>query len=238
MLSKQQIQNNFYGSRFDYENNAEVQKIMADKLCRYLENAYGNVLEIGCGLGTLTQKLLGRIRFGSYHAIDLMPEYQEIFAEKFPDVRYAAYDMDNTAAFLPSLSFDLIVGNACIQWSENPARLIRTLHARLSRGGTLALSFFGQENFKEIREIFHAGLTYLTAEEIGEIRRDFPSAEYREETYVLSFDSPIDALRHIKKTGVGSMLRTCLKKSQLQAYTEKFQNRLTYQPAYLVIKKR
>ena len=145
--------------------------------------------------------------------------------------------MDNIKNYYPAQQFDLIISNAAIQWSNNQKVLIQNCLNRLSPDGTLALAFFGEKNFYEIKDIFGVGLTYLNPKDIYALCSNYTVIHYSEETEELQFPDTISLLRHIKNTGVGGMSHTVLKKEQLKQYTNKFHNILTYNPVYCILKK-
>lgn len=236
-LTKETISRNFYKSRFIYEENALVQQKMAQKLVSFLDTSYDTILEIGCGIGTLTKRIYNSCTFKSYYAIDIIAENRDFLTGQFPKVQYSCFDMDNLKNFYPEQHFDLILSNAAIQWSINSELLIQTCINRLSPNSTLALSFFGEKNFYEIKDIFGAGLSYLSQKKIDEICKNYNIVHYSQEIKELSFPSTISLLKHIKNTGVGGMSRTVLKKEQLKQYAQKYRNILTYNPVYLILKK-
>lgn len=234
---KESIAKNFYKSRLVYEENALVQKKMAEKLVSFLAAAYDTILEIGIGSGTLTKLVYPACTFKQYYAIDIIEENKDFLEKQFPKIRYSCFDMDSIKDFCPQQTFHLILSNAVIQWSANPAQLIQTCMEHLSPNGTLALSFFGEKNFYEIKDIFGVGLSYLSHNEINEIGKKYEIVHSSQEILELRFPDTISLLRHIKNTGVGGMSHTAVKKEQLKQYAEIYQNRLTYNPVYLILKK-
>lgn len=233
---KAKIHNNFYKSRFDYEDNAFVQKKMAEHLASLVGTSYANILEIGCGPGTLTKHLYPACTFVNYYAFDIIGEYKTIFAKKYPNIDFCPYDMDKIEDFYPLCSFDLIISNAAVQWSFDTKKLIHSLMQRLAPNGILALAFFGEHNFQEIKTVFNTGLRYLNTQEIQEIINRYDCLHFSENLEKVPFDSVLDILRHIKKTGVGGLAHTVLKKSQIKQYEKKFGPILTYHPLYLILK--
>lgn len=237
-LNKKTIGNNFYKSRFLYEKNALIQKKMAEKLTSFLTPSYDSILEIGCGIGTLTKLVYNSCRFNKYYAIDIIKENKNFLEEQFPELHYTCFDMDKIEKLYPAQPFDLIISNAAIQWSTNQKALIQNCIKRLPPDGTLALAFFSEKNFYEIKDIFGVGLTYLSRQEIHALCQNYEIIHFSQETHELQFSDTISLLRHIKNTGVGGMNHTVLKKEQLKQYTNKFHNILTYNPVYLVLKKK
>lgn len=237
-LDKKTIGNNFYKSRFLYEENALIQKKMAEKLTSFLAPSYGNILEMGIGTGSLTKLVYTSCQFKTYSALDIIKENKEFLETQFPGLSYTCFDMDNIKNFCPAQDFDLIISNAAIQWSVNQKELIQNCLSRLTPNGTLALAFFGKKNFYEMKDIFGVGLTYLNQEEIYELCNGYEIVYFAEEKKELQFSDTMSLLRHIKNTGVGGMSHTVLKKEQLKQYASKFHNKLTYNPVYLVLKKK
>ncbi len=144
MLKLNTIRKNFYESRSTYEGNAFIQRNMAEKLASMLGNSYKTILEIGCGTGTLTKHIYAKCSFEQYHALDIVPEYGELLQNKFPKLHYTVFDMDMLQDYEPTRNFDLILSNAAIQWSKNPAALIRTINAFFRRNRRNALSGYNK----------------------------------------------------------------------------------------------
>ena len=72
MINKKIIKESFSKSSLEYNDYAFVQKIMAKKLIGYIENININtILEIGCGTGILTKKLLTRYKNAKLTALDI-----------------------------------------------------------------------------------------------------------------------------------------------------------------------
>ena len=65
------IKKHFEKSMKDYEKNAIVQSMMASKmmieLCK-ISTDFEYVLELGCGTGLLTKKILNDLKFKKYYA--------------------------------------------------------------------------------------------------------------------------------------------------------------------------
>ncbi len=235
-INKAVVRQNFYNSRFEYEEHALIQKEMAEHLFSQLDIGYHSILELGCGIGTYTHFLYKNCTFVNYYAIDFVPEYQTIFQFKFPQINFISFDMDKLDQLFPSYYFNLITSNASIQWSNNPKKLIHTCMKKLAYHGTLALSFFGEKNYYEIKDIFHIGLDYFSDLDLNEIMNEYNVTYFYQEEKQFRFNKTIDIFRHIKKTGVGGLMRTYLSKAQCREYEKKYQNTLTYHPIYLILK--
>lgn len=102
----------FYDNFIDYQVKSGINDRiygLYEKLCRYGLSPGMNVLEIGCGIGTLTYLLLKKVTTGKIEAMDISPKSVE-FAQTHinsPNVSFTAADV---LQFEPSLpSFDRIL---------------------------------------------------------------------------------------------------------------------------------
>ncbi|MCR2805208.1 malonyl-ACP O-methyltransferase BioC [Paenibacillus soyae] len=175
-----------------YDANAHVQRLMAEWLDRSLQqevNSVGDfkpdILEIGCGTGNLTERLLHGWPWSSLTALDLAPAMLQAAETRVAAVcanssaarvRFLLEDVEAWAPGAPSASLDLIVSSACFQWLRRPKETLGELRRLLRPGGLLAFTTFGPGTFRELHESF--GRAYRAAG--MEPRRhglSFPSAE-------------------------------------------------------------
>ncbi|WP_410511372.1 malonyl-ACP O-methyltransferase BioC [Paenibacillus sp. BR2-3] len=182
-----------------YDIHAHVQRIMANKLVKSLEkwtyegdSNRPDILEIGCGTGTLTEIVINQWPCLSITALDIAPtmilaaeqrvrssaENNLCHNNRQPScVHFLHADVEMWAANAPSSSFDLIISNACFQWLSRPKQTLEHLHRLLRTGGLLAFATFGPDTFRELHTAFDAvyraggmkpqrhGLSFLTADQ-------------------------------------------------------------------------
>ena len=113
------IKNQFEKSIKTYNENAIIQKIMAEKLVAEVSkfnNHYENILELGCGAGLLTNELIKKITFQNYYANDII-ENAKLYIKKI--IPNATFYYGNAKKIKPSRKMDLIISNAMFQWFEN-----------------------------------------------------------------------------------------------------------------------
>ncbi|MEW9701121.1 malonyl-ACP O-methyltransferase BioC [Paenibacillus sp. SI8] len=157
-----------------YDTHAHVQRKMAGGLAEALtawKDESGtdriNMLEIGCGTGTLTEILYTEWPCSSITALDIAPAMIDA-AEQRLRSNYAGYsnnqparlhflhaDIEEWAADCGADSFDLIVSNACFQWLSNPRQTLGHLRRMLRPGGLLLFTTFGPDTFYELHEAFN-----------------------------------------------------------------------------------
>ena len=162
------IKRQFKKSYKTYNDNAIVQKDMAERLVCEIFGKYENILEIGCGTGLLTRKISNKIEYNKYIANDIVIEAQE-YIKHFPYVEFLAGDILQLDL---SKNFDLIVSNAVFQWFSDISESIIHIQKWLKPNGILAFSTFSPDNFKEFTELTGISLNYPTKEYIKSVIKD------------------------------------------------------------------
>ncbi|EAB5238129.1 malonyl-ACP O-methyltransferase BioC [Campylobacter jejuni] len=217
----------------DYEKHAKVQDFMGLKLCEILKDLkishFEKVFEFGCGRGELSKKLQNFITFDEYVKNDIL-DFKE-------NSSILIFDMNEIAKQdLSKEKFDLIVSNATLQWLDLK-RIIPSLRDMLNQNGILLLSTFAEQNLKEIKQSTGFGLNYFSLNELEQIFKVyFNEVKITQELIKLSFDNALDVFRHLKLSGVNSLGFYPLNKGFLKEFEEKFQNKLTYHPVFILCK--
>ncbi|MGE5547926.1 MAG: methyltransferase domain-containing protein [Solirubrobacterales bacterium] len=158
MSRKHDIAAAFSAAAGTYEGAAEAQALAADLVAEAV--AAGplppapRVLEIGCGTGLLTRRLLPRFE-GRWLVTDLAPAMVEAARRNVADPRAEFRVMDGEHP--EGGPFDLIVSNLAAQWFADLPAAVRRLAGLLAPGGRLVLSTLGAASFREWRQA-HAAL--------------------------------------------------------------------------------
>ncbi|ECK7855052.1 malonyl-ACP O-methyltransferase BioC [Campylobacter jejuni] len=217
----------------DYEKHAKVQDFMGLKLCEILKDLkishFEKVFEFGCGRGELSKKLQNFITFDEYLKNDIL-DFKE-------NSNILIFDMNEISKQdLSKEKFDLIVSNATLQWLDLK-QIIPSLRDMLNQNGILLLSTFAKQNLKEIKQSTGFGLNYFSLNELEQIFKVyFNEVKITQELIKLSFDNALDVFRHLKLSGVNSLGFYPLNKGFLKEFEEKFQNKLTYHPVFILCK--
>lgn len=188
-----------------YNKTATVQKKVANNLLKYIsKNNYNSVIELGCGTGIFTNLFVKQI---NYNSLDLNDYFDT--TKYFTDITYNNFitgDMSN----LQLKNYDLIISSSAFQWIENFEIFIKNLS---QYSNELVFSIYIKNNLKEIYQHFGVSLNYLSYNEIFQILKKYYSkVEGEEEKIVLNFNSPLDALKHLKYTGVTGFSKTSFSK--------------------------
>ncbi|UMM64186.1 methyltransferase domain-containing protein [Aristophania vespae] len=119
-----------------------------------------SILEIGCGTGHLSQKLIKLYPESSFILSDLAPQMLQraeckIKQEEDLSLKIKFHLMDGEKLDPPPPSkekFDLIASNLCIQWFTDRPAALKRLSELLSPSGLLIMSTIAQGSFKEWQE--------------------------------------------------------------------------------------
>lgn len=186
-----------------YEAQAIVQRAVAGRLAEALGahcHVLGpRILEIGCGTGLLTRRLLARFAPAELVANDLCPDMAICFANA-PRVRFLPGDAQTMA--WPG-GFDAVVSASAVQWFADLAGFVARCAAAVPHGGFVAVSSFGPETVREVTALTGRGLRYPDhATFTRTFRAAFEPLTAGRETHVLRFADGTAALRHLRETGV------------------------------------
>lgn len=238
------IKNQFEKSFLTYSENAIVQQIMAkklvDELCK-IRNDFSNVLELGSGTGVLTKEIVQKVLFKKYFANDLVEKSKKYLMQIVPDVLFYA---GNALKIKPSQKPDLIISNAMFQWFKNLEKVSDHCKLLLEKDGILAFTTFSKDNFKEIKELCGLSLEYKSLDEITKILEQNFKILYKEEfTHKLKFNTPLELLAHMKKTGVNSLTSRHWTFKEVKEFCNDYKEKypeitLTYSPIVIICLKK
>lgn len=245
-MNKELIKKRFKRKLNLYNENARIQKQMAEKLINmsfsHLENIeFLNILELGCGTGLLTELAVEKIKNSSYTAIDIVSDCENYIKNINSQIEFISSDIEDYINS-SNKTFDLILSNASLQWIENLPDFINKLVEKLNPYGKLIFSIFGKENFREINFVLGKTLLYYSKKEFFELLSKYnPIIE--EEVRIMAFNTPRDVLKHIQNTGVNAISDESWTKGDLINFEKEYNafclNRptLTYNPLYVIIQK-
>lgn len=239
-MNKDLIKKRFAKNLDTYNDNAKIQKKMAERLLSFLARKdFDDILEIGCGTGFLTQLVNDNFNFKTYTANDIVESCEKYVKEINPEINFIPADIEK-AVENSDKKYDLIISNAAFQWVENLENFIKLLVSKLNDNGVLLFSTFGPENFREVNFVLGKTLSYYSANELQEIIKDYKNI-VEQEMHVMAFKTPKDILKHIKSTGVNALEMVSWTKTDMQKFENGYNNfcsgipTLTYHPIYVRI---
>ena len=251
-MNKEAVKQGFTGCYGTYTTEAVVQQAIAQRLAALLDAHIDRIpnqaVEVGCGSGFLTQKVLERFPNAAWLLNDIAPSskgYVADVAQRCNAVD-ATFELGDAEAMELPKGIDLFVSSSAVQWFADLEGFLKKLSESMNDGGTIAISTFGPQNLEEVRTLTGSGLSYLSFKEfMYAVNRHFDIVECTEELSAIYFDEPVEVLRHIKQTGVNGAFRQCWTKGKLARFTEGYKMfhkikgySLTYHPMYVVARKK
>lgn len=210
MSWKQNVVRNFDDQAKFYDRENQVQKLVAETLAVDLPSGkeaekVENILEIGCGTGSMTQLLFEKYENKNICISDISPSMlvhaqtnaQDIAAEHGHTVRWAVFDAENPPVNMTG-TYDLIVANMVFQWLEDTQVGIDRLRTLLRPGGRIVYSTLGADSFAEWKSV----LCEMDLP-IGILDFKTPKDVYKEEFLIKSYDDSYAFLHAIKDIGAG-----------------------------------
>ena len=243
MINKALVKKRFSKSLKTYEENAIIQKIMAKKLIKLLDSKeYNSIFEIGCATGILTKEIKNTLNFKEYSANDIVEKSQEYINKIIYPNTFLAGDIEEIKL---NKKYNLILSNASLQWCNDIEKVLEKLINSLEEKGTLGISIFGDNNLKEIKDVFHIENNTYSSAKLRKSLEKYNLIKFEEEEFKIEFENPIMILKHLKLTGVNAIKEFALTKKKLKEFEEeyirKYQNNgkvlLTYNPVYIKITK-
>lgn len=226
------INKEIVGRRFSkcaerYCYKAHVQRMMASKLA---ENVIGfgdfeDVLEVGCGSGFLTRDILKNHHPMRYYLNDLSEEMVAQASQHFtPETSKSLRLLTGDAELVDlPLNLDAIVSSAAIQWFQHVDLFFYKSARSLQRGGLLAFTTFGPDNFHEIKYLANKSLDYLSLQQLREmLEPNFEIHLMKEERLIQWFGSAVEVLDHIRQTGVNGLNNNAMRVGELREFIRNY----------------
>lgn len=273
VVDKVKVCDKFTTAGFTYTDNAVVQRETAKKLYGHFTSIFDSsklkeggsfrarqlaVIELGYGDGTFTRlyvpsltphcrkiTLCDIIDDNLCFAANLIEDYVHDDECEVVTCYTDAESAEFANQYLKGKSTDIIFSSSMFQWLNSPGMMLRKCANALRHGGIIAISFYGPGTFKEIHRTVGTGLKYPSPEWMERIARecrlDINLVESEEIT--MQFDTPADALRHLKLTGVNALpgipsparARYLLNNWPLD---KEGKAPLTFRPVYMVLSKK
>lgn len=252
-INKTFVRQQFNSGLNTYSEQASVQKSIAQKLATELIKqdplASDKLFEIGCGTGFLTKEILNKVMPKQLITNDISETSRHKIATLSEQYKLEIPFLQGDAEEIEfPLNIDALISGSTIQWFKHKQLFFDKAAASLKSGGFLAISTFGRQNFKEIKALTKVGLDYHNLQELSEmLAGKYSISTAHEWTETLSFDKPVDVLRHIKQTGVNGIKPCFWTKAKLKDFSTKYYEcfsdaankvSLTYNPILIIARKK
>lgn len=252
---KQKIRENFSTSAKRYNTWATSQEKAAEILIKKITKKNpATVLDIGCGTGILTAKLLKKFTTVKITGLDFAPKMITLCQQKWPTQQFICTDAEE---FESNQTYDLITSSFTFQWFAELAATIYKYWQLLAVNGEMAIALPLAGSLAELRSAsIKANKKLLplhnlpTEKEFTKIITQLPGCQLefcQEKELVSYYPSPVAALHPIKKIGAVYKTKDNYNyqemKSLLNSYPSKtIDNKivypLTYNVLFIIVKKK
>lgn len=253
---KQKVNQSFSKAAQNYHEQAEIQKKVAEGLTASVRPwkdiiPPGPILEVGCGTGFLTERIIAEFPNRKFVVTDVSEEMLRFTSNRLTsnEIDFKVLDVDRIED--PKPEYALIVSNFTAQWFEDTAIGLEKLTNMLKPGGLLLTAFPGNHSFDEWYACcLELGLPYTAnplpdvEEVVVKLSLGPVQIDYYENDLFQHFNSSMDFFRHLKEVGVAtSTTGKSLSPKQLKLLT-KFWDKKTeeqikakWHVVYLAVKK-
>ncbi len=137
----------------DYSRNASAQQAWGQELLAHLElGGREQILDLGCGDGSLSARLAAMVPQGGVVGLDLSPEMIAFARESHPPETYPnlEFEVGDAARLEYEERFDRVFSNAALHWIIDQASLLAGIKRALRPGGRMVVQMGGQGNCQGI----------------------------------------------------------------------------------------
>lgn len=228
IIVKEKVADSFDKAYDTYASNAKVQAEVAGHLFSLVSGkipAGSSILELGGGTGFLTALITDRFGSDALTVVDIGR----------PPATAARVITDDAELWIRGCtpgSYSAILASSTIQWFNSPASFLASAFKALAPGGCVGISVYGAETFHEIEGLASPSRLFTRESLLRSVPAGASGVRVEEQEITLSFDNPMELLRHFRLTGVkgsGSPGSTALARGIVKAGV----TRLTYCPLYL-----
>jgi malonyl-CoA O-methyltransferase len=207
---QQEIRNAFNSVQDTYDDYSEIQQKIGSELINYLLNFnksnYNNVLDLGCGTGLTTQKLLKAICHNKSYACDFAQNLLFLASKRLENFGTVMHNSDFYYALNKKNYYDLIFSNMSFQWCLDIKILLSLVYQNLKMDGVLCFSIPLNGTFKNLpsqskNTFYHANYFKKLFTKAG-----YRACVFEEKNIVYTFPSLIAAIKSIKNTGANVLI--------------------------------
>ncbi len=248
IIDKDLMRDNFATRRPTYDGDSPAQQEICCRMARLIADMVpadytGNILEIGSGSGLLTRRLMAACPQAHFDLWDI----SGLPPAGLPDgIRYdfASVDAETAIAEAAPGSHRYIFSASTMQWFNSPQRFFENCARALAADGMMLISTFLPDNLMEMSRIsgkklplYEAGVLLSLASRHFKVLR---SEDFR---LTLRFITPLEAMRHLRNTGVNSLGRTSGEPVNTRRLLDEWPRDtdglypLTYHPFIMLLKK-
>jgi malonyl-CoA O-methyltransferase len=208
-IDKIAVKKSFSKAARHYDQFAQLQRDIGVQLLNTVNKQdYKRILDLGCGTGYFSEKILHRYPQSHINCLDLCDAMlAQVAKKRLVNVTCQQGDIDNLP--IDYDRFDLIFSNLVLQWSEDLCACLKQLKGRLSEGGKLHFSTLLTGTLNELTQAWrtvdqspHTN-SFLDIDTISEYLQQcgFSQLSIKTETRIVHYDNVIAVMRALKGVG-------------------------------------
>jgi malonyl-CoA O-methyltransferase len=175
-----------------------MQKEVAKLLSHHFDPVEGELLEIGCGTGFLTEEIL-RFFPGPLTGLDLSKTMIEVCQAKFPSAYFIQKDAEELSE---NQRYAAIFSGMTLQWFQQPKKSLSAIRKALKKGGTFYFSFMNERSYPEWT---HFPLNPLLCS--GVLLDEFGNINCKEVEFTEEYPNPLAFLKQLKRIGAAASVK-------------------------------
>lgn len=230
-----QIAQSFSQAAQQYDDVADLQRLVADRLFDlYAQKLAGRVMDLGCGTGYVTGKLLAQTAISKITAVDIAPGMLALSRQRYGEqVDWLLADAQSMGVATDSHA--AIISSLAIQWCADLPALFSNMARVLEPGGEFVAATLGPNTLRELRwawaqvDDYQHVNEFVSEETLQQsIMPTFASLDWHRELVELKFASVGEILRSLKQLGASNhnsgARHGLTTKSQLKAMQQAYES--------------
>jgi len=192
------ISSEFSKHALTYDTYNVIQNKVIDKLLLHVENKPKNILDLGCGNGSLCKKI--DWKYKHFTGVDFAPGMLELHPKsKKIECIYGDFNDETLFENLSTYTYDFIFSASALQWATDLDKVFASIK---KLNAPVALAIFTSNTFKTLNETASVEPLLRTADEVKKLQEKYFEANFEVVNYKLEFESTRDMFKYIKKSGV------------------------------------
>lgn len=146
------IETHFSTAAKTYDQHSRPQQALIEKLAEEFPTQIpSRILELGCGTGQLTRRLIARYPNTPIDASDISPGMIEHCRNAFGNQPQVSWIVADAQTYAPGAAYPLIVSTSALHWTADLKETFSQIHQNLEPGGTFALGMMLEGTLRELR---------------------------------------------------------------------------------------